>query len=303
MERQNLRSPLPSQFSTESYGYQNSLQNSTHRPSTITSTNLSPGFPSGYQNSQPSWRENSTISNRGYTHSQPYSNVHSGNMYSYNSQHTYNNGHKLHQNYMSGPSINMPELTSNSTHHINNNLNNSISGSINKQYQPSTISKFKDNFIPYNNNNPTHTNNYRNTPVNINQPPMYSEEFNNPNNIPTSPYYGNTNPIFSAQNMVQMNSMEEQLNSSKQQLTNDSVEKEREIAKNVEFKYLRLIQELLFLITKHTSRPKGAAANSELMNFVNELLNVVQRHTSEPLDKSLSFQVIVILLSNCNNFN
>ena len=72
---------------------------------------------------------------------------------------------------------------------------------------------------------------------------------------------------------------------------NPIVDSEKETLRNIEFKYLRLIQEVLFLVTKYSSRTKSDAQNTELMALTNELLNAVQRHTAEPLERISTFQV------------
>jgi hypothetical protein len=69
-----------------------------------------------------------------------------------------------------------------------------------------------------------------------------------------------------------------------------NIDMEKETLRNVEFKYLRLIQEILFLVTKYSSRTKGNTQNTELISLTNELLNAVQRHTAEPLEKTSTFQ-------------
>jgi hypothetical protein len=69
------------------------------------------------------------------------------------------------------------------------------------------------------------------------------------------------------------------------------IDTEKESMRNVEFKYLRLIQEVLFLVTKYSTKTKSNSQNTELISLTNELLNVVQRHTAEPLEKTSTFQV------------
>lgn len=55
------------------------------------------------------------------------------------------------------------------------------------------------------------------------------------------------------------------------------------LTSTIELKYLRLIQELLFLVTKYSSR---ASDNGELTSLIGDIMDLVQRHTADPLDKN-----------------
>jgi len=57
----------------------------------------------------------------------------------------------------------------------------------------------------------------------------------------------------------------------------------------MELNYIRLIQELLFLVTKYSINRRGFEQNSDLNNLLGDISEILLKHTSNPLEKPIIF--------------